>query len=153
MNRHTRIALSCVFWAFVVYLFVPLLLMILMGFKDSKFIGFPIKSYTLEWYVGVFGDTETLGVFGYSLAIAIASTAISLVVGTMIAAFLNDRRFWGRTPLFALTLLPAVVPGVISAISFRIFARLIGVEPGMWAIIWAHAVHNVPFVVLSLIHI
>lgn len=151
MSRQTRIVMSCIFWAFVVYLFVPLMLMILMGFKDSKFIGFPIKSYTLDWYLGVFSDTETLQVFGYSLLIAVVSTLISLVIGTIIASFLNDRQFWGRTAVFGLTLLPAVIPGIISAISFRIYARLLGIEPGMWAIIWSHAIHNVPFVVLVVI--
>lgn len=151
MSRNTRILMSCIFWTFVVYLFVPLMLMVLMGFKDSKFIGFPIKSYTLDWYIEVFRDTETLGVFGYSLMIAVLSTFISLLIGTLIAAFLNERQFWGRTLIFGLTLLPAVVPGIISAISFRIYARLLGIEPGMWAIIWSHAIHNVPFVVLVVI--
>lgn len=47
MTRSTCVALTRVFWAFAVYLFVPLILMIVMGFKDSKFIGFPIRSWTL----------------------------------------------------------------------------------------------------------
>lgn len=50
--------------------------------------------------------------------------------------------------MFGLTILPALVPGIISAIAFRIYARWLGIEPGMGAIIWAHAVHNVPFVAL-----
>ena len=45
-------------------------------------------------------------------------------------------------------ILPALVPGIISAIAFRIYARWLGIEPGMGAIIWAHAVHNVPFVTI-----
>lgn len=151
MTRHSRILMSCIYWAFVVYLFVPLLLMVLMGFKDSKFIGFPIKSWTLDWYLGVFADAEVLSVFGYSILIAVVSTLISLFIGTWIATFLNNRKFFGRTLIFGLTLLPAVIPGIISAISFRIYARILGFEPGMWAIIWSHAVHNVPFVVLVVI--
>ncbi|MCB1969339.1 MAG: ABC transporter permease [Geminicoccaceae bacterium] len=148
MTAGTRTLLACIFWAFVVYLFVPLVLMILMGFKDSKFIGFPINGYTLKWYTGVFSGTQVLPVFGYSLLIAIVSTAISLVVGTWISCLLNGRQFFGKAIIYGLTLLPAVIPGIISAISFRIYARVFGIEPGMWAIIWSHAVHNVPFVVL-----
>lgn len=148
MTRSTRILMSCIYWAFVVYLFVPLVLMVLMGFKDSKFIGFPIRSWTLDWYIGVFRDTQVLSVFGYSMVIALTSTAISLAVGTWIAVFLTNRSFFGRALVMGLTLLPAVIPGIISAISFRIYARVLGFEPGMWAIIWSHAVHNVPFVVL-----
>ncbi|MHA3977504.1 ABC transporter permease [Halovulum sp. GXIMD14794] len=148
MTRNSRVLLSIVFWAFVVYLFVPLLLMIVMGFKDSKFIGFPIQSWTLEWYLGVFEDTEVITTFFYSLAIAIASTAISVVMGTWLAVLLTGRKFLGRGAVYGLMILPALVPGIISAIAFRIYARQLGIEPGMGAIIWAHAVHNVPFVTL-----
>src|SRR6056297_545309 len=66
--RGNRIFLSCVYWAFVLYVFVPLILMVLMGFKDSNFIGFPIKSWTLEWYTGIFSDAEVLSTFAYSVA-------------------------------------------------------------------------------------
>ena len=148
MIKGNRVLLACVYWAFVLYVFVPLLLMVLMGFKDSKFIGFPIRSWTLDWYTGVFADAEVLSTFGYSIAIAILSTLISVIVGTWIAVLLEGKKFWGRASIFGLTLLPALIPGIISAIAFRIYARLLGIEPGMGAIIWAHAVHNVPFVVL-----
>ena len=148
MTRNTRIFLSCIYWAFVLYIFVPLILMVIMGFKDSKFIGFPIKSWTLDWYLGVFEDAEVLSVFGYSISIAVLSTLISVIIGVWIAVLLEGRKFWGRAIVFGLAILPALVPGIISAIAFRIYARLLGIEPGMFAIIWAHAVHNVPFVVL-----
>jgi len=146
--RGNRILLSCVYWAFVLYVFVPLILMVLMGFKDSNFIGFPIKSWTLEWYTGIFSDAEVLSTFAYSVAIAVLSTLISIVVGIWIAVLLEGRKFWGRAAMFGMTVLPALVPGIISAIAFRIYARYLGIEPGMGAIVWAHAVHNVPFVVL-----
>lgn len=150
MTRGNRILLSCIYWAFVVYVFVPLILMVTMGFKDSKFIGFPIKSWTLDWYSGVFANAEFLSAFTYSLIIAVLSTLISVIVGTWIAVLLEGRKFWGRALIFGITVLPALVPGIISAIAFRIYARYLGIEPGMGAIIWSHAVHNVPFVVLVL---
>jgi spermidine/putrescine transport system permease protein len=146
--RGNRILLACVYWIFVLYIFVPLILMVVMGFKDSNFIGFPIRSWTLDWYTGIFADTQVLSTFGYSVAIAVLSTLISIFVGTWLAVLLEGRRFIGRIAIFGLAVLPALVPGIISAIAFRIYARYLGIEPGMGAIIWAHAVHNVPFVVL-----
>ncbi|MGI9489007.1 MAG: ABC transporter permease [Geminicoccaceae bacterium] len=148
MTRNTRVLMSVVYWAFVVYLFVPLMLMVLMGFKDSKFIGFPIKGWTIDWYLGVFQSAQVTDVFLYSMTIAIASTLLSLAIGTWIALLLGPNRFFGRAVLFALTCLPAVIPGIISAISLRIYARLLEIEPGMLAIILGHTVHNVPFVAL-----
>ncbi|WP_226781220.1 ABC transporter permease [Oceaniglobus trochenteri] len=148
MTRGNRIFMACIYWAFVLYVFVPLILMILMGFKDSKFIGFPIRSWTLDWYTGVFNDGAVVSAFGYSIAIAVLSTLVSILVGTWIAVLLEGRKFVGRAVIFGLAVMPALVPGIISAIAFRIYARGLGIEPGMGAIIWAHAVHNVPFVVL-----
>ncbi|MEM1130285.1 MAG: ABC transporter permease [Pseudomonadota bacterium] len=151
MTRNSRVILSIVFWAFVVYLFVPLVLMVMMGFKDSRFIGFPIRSWTLDWYLGVFEDTQVLFTFGYSVVIAIVSTLISVIIGTWLAVLLNGRKFFGRGVVYGMMILPALVPGIISAIAFRIYARQLGIEPGMGAIIWAHAIHNVPFVTLVVI--
>lgn len=148
MTRSTRILMSVIYWAFVVYLFVPLVLMVMMGFKDSGFIGFPIKAWTIEWYVGVFQDAEVINVFLYSMAIALSTTFLSLVIGTWIASFLGPYKFPGKLLVFAITCLPAVIPGIISAISLRIYARFLEIEPGMVAIILGHTVHNVPFVAL-----
>lgn len=148
MTRSTRIVMACLYWAFVLYLLTPLALMMIMGFKDSNFIGFPITSWTLDWYKGVLADRDVMSTFAYSTLIGIISTVIALTIGTWIAIALTGRSFLGRSIILGLTLLPAVIPGVISAIAFRIFARVLGIEPGMWAIIWSHAVHNVPFVAL-----
>ncbi len=148
MTRHTRILMSLIYWAFIVYLFVPLVLMVMMGFKDSKFIGFPIRGWTVEWYASVVQDAEVLGVFAYSMTIALASTFLSLAIGTWVACFLGPNKFRGKVIVFAVTCLPAVIPGIISAISLRIFARGLEIEPGMLAIILGHTVHNVPFVAL-----
>ncbi|NVK33479.1 MAG: ABC transporter permease [Rhodobacteraceae bacterium] len=148
MTRNTRLVMSIIYWAFVLYVFMPLVLMVTMGFKDSKFIGFPIKSWTLDWYLGVVQNSEVLSAFGYSIWIGVTSTAISLFVGIWISVLLNGKGFYGKTLIYGLTLLPALIPGIISAISFRIYAQLWGVSPGTGAIIWCHAVHNVPFVVL-----
>ncbi|MEM0906826.1 MAG: ABC transporter permease, partial [Pseudomonadota bacterium] len=137
-----------IFWGFVVYLFVPLLLMVVMGFKDSRFIGFPIQNWTLSWYQDAFSDEDVLITFGYSMTIAVASTLLSLIIGTWVATFLGPNRFPGKLIVFAIMCLPAVVPGIISAIALRIFARVLEIEPGMMAIILAHTVHNVPFVAL-----
>ncbi len=148
VTQSTRTLLTVIYCAFVVYLFVPLVLMVMMGFKDSRFIGFPITSWTLVWYKTVLSDADVLHAFGYSTVISILSTAVALFVGTWLAVLLEGRRFIGRAVVFGLTILPALIPGIISAISFRMYAQLLGIEPGMLAIVWSHAVHNVPFVAL-----
>jgi spermidine/putrescine transport system permease protein len=140
--------LTFIYWAFVAYLFLPLAMMTLMGFKDSQFIGFPINEWTPDWYYTALTDPTIRSTFIYSITIAVVSTVLSLFIGTWVALLLGPTRFWGKLAVFGLMCLPAVVPGVISAIALRIFIRLIGIEPGMGAIIFGHTIHNVPFVAL-----
>lgn len=151
MRRNSRVMLSVFYWGFMVYLFVPLVLMTMMSFKDSKFIGFPIRGWTAKWYGEALSNGEVLSVFTYSVTIALASTLVALVMGTWIAVLLERKGLRGRAVIFALAVLPALVPGIISAISFRIYARQLGIEPGMFAVIWSHAVHGVPFVALVVV--
>ena len=122
-----------------------------MGFKDSNFIGFPIRSWTLHWYAIVVQDMEVLSIFGYSMIIALSSTVIALMIGTWAAILLGPTKFRGKMIVFALVCLPAVIPGIISAIALRIFAETINLSPGTLAIIIGHTIHNVPFVVLVVI--
>ena len=151
MTRNTRILMSILYWAFVIYLFIPLITMVLMGFKDSMFIGFPIQSWTLKWYTDVIQDLEVLSIFGYSMLIALSSTVIALMIGTWAAILLGPTKFRGKLIVFALICLPAIIPGIISAIALRIFAETISLNPGTLAIILSHTIHNVPFVVLVVI--
>ena len=148
MTRHTRVLLSMAYWGFALYLFLPIVMMITMSFKDSKFIGFPIRAWTTSWYGEAISNGEFISAAGYSLFVAVVATAISMLMGTWLAVLLARKSFWGRGVVFALTMLPAIVPGIISAISFRIYIRLIELDPGLIAIIFSHTVHNVPFVAL-----
>jgi spermidine/putrescine transport system permease protein len=143
--------LTALYWVFAAYLFIPIAVMVAMSFKDSRFIGFPIENWTLNWYLVVVRDAEMMGAFGYSVLIAVAATVLSLAIGLLTALMLGPVRFWGKSALFAVMALPAVIPGVISGISLRLFIRVLDLEPGTAAIILGHTVHNVPFVTIMLL--
>jgi spermidine/putrescine transport system permease protein len=148
VTSNARWLLRGVYGLFLVYLFVPLVILIAMSFKDSAFIGFPIEAWTTRWYAQIVGDPEILGTIAFSLTIAVASTLLALAIGVWVALFLGPTSFWWKLPVFALMCLPMVTPGIISAIELRIFIRFIQLEPGLAAIVFGHTVHNVPFVAL-----
>jgi spermidine/putrescine transport system permease protein len=125
--------------------------MSLMSFKDANFIAFPIEDWTLGWYASVVSDKVFLSAFAYTFMIAVAVTAAATVIGVWIALLIAWEGVWGRAVLFGLACLPAVVPGMISAISLRIFVRTIDMQTGTEAIILGHTVHAVPFVVVMVL--
>lgn len=143
-----RTVLTMAYWAFILYLFVPLTLMMAMSFKNADFIAFPVGDWTFDWYVKVMQDRQFLEACIYSIAIAAATTLAASVLGVWIAMLIvSVEGRWGGV-LFALACLPAVVPGMISAISLRIFISTVDLPTGTAAIILGHTVHAVPFVVV-----
>ena len=155
MTRLTKLApgsaLSVIYWLFAIYLMVPLLLMMLMSFKGGDFIAFPITGWTTEWYGKVLRDTAFLSAVGYSALIATATTIGPTIIGMWIALLIESGGARARSVIFALAVLPAVVPGLINAISMRIFIRTLDIPTGTGAIILGHTVHAVPFVVIMVL--
>ena len=136
------------YWAFLLYLLVPLILMMAMSFKDANYVAFPIGEWTLGWYAEVVQDKQFLDACLYSIMIAAAATLASTILGVWIAMLISVEGIRGQVVIFALACLPAVVPGMISAISLRIFISTIDLPTGTAAIILGHTVHSVPFVVV-----
>jgi len=143
-----RLWLHGFYWVFIAYLFLPLLLMVLMSFKDANFIAFPINDWTSDWYAKVLQDKQFLDAVLYSLFIAITTTCLATLIGTWIGLFLVHDRVRFKLLFFALACLPAVIPGIVSAISMRIFISTIHIQPGSFAIMLGHVIHAVPFVVI-----
>lgn len=143
-----RTTLTAFYWAFILYLLLPLTLMMAMSFKDANFVAFPIGEWTFDWYVKVMQDKQFLEACLYSIMIAAAATLAATTLGVWIAMLIVADGIRGQVVLFALACLPAVVPGMISAISLRIFISTIDMPTGTAAIILGHTVHAVPFVVV-----
>ncbi|KAA0970424.1 ABC transporter permease [Aureimonas fodinaquatilis] len=151
MRKLSSRLLASSYWTFILYLSLPLAMMILMSFKDSRFIGFPINAWTTDWYLQVFRDGQMMRSMAYTTFIAVVSMVLTLLISIWTAMFMGPFRFRGKMLVFALLCLPAVMPGIISAISLRIFIRSIGMEPGVVALIMGQVIHNVPFATLMLL--
>jgi spermidine/putrescine transport system permease protein len=143
--------LGLIYVLFAIYILAPLIVTILMSFRDNPYIGFPIESWTTKWYIQILGDGPLLWAFGMSVYVAVASTVLSLIVGLCVALRLDRPRIVGQSAFFALVCLPIVVPSVIQAVALRIFTRDLGMDPGPTSIILAHAVNSAPFVTLILL--
>lgn len=150
-NDLPKTALGASYWLFAVYLMLPLALMMAMSFKDANFIAFPITDWTLSWYAQVLQDKQFLEAALYSIGIALGTTIVATIVGVWIALLVSNEAIWGKALIFSLACLPAVVPGLINAISMRIFIRMIDIPTGTFAIILSHAVHAVPFVMIMVL--
>lgn len=146
-----RLALPVYFWLFVAYLFLPLIIMAAVGFRDSNFVAFPIQSWTTRWYQSVIFQRDIMSSLWVSVKVALGAMVVSLLVGIPMAFFVARLQGFWRAAMIAIIVLPAFLPVVVAAISLRMFIGVLGLETGLSAIVFGHAVSTVPFVVVMIL--
>jgi spermidine/putrescine transport system permease protein len=136
------------------FLYLPLLSMMVFSFNDSKRTTV-WRGFTTRWYGALFENADLLLAFGNSLTIALLSTLISLVLGTMLALLLWRFRFPGKAGLEGMLTLPIVVPEICLGVAFLVFFSTIFRWPAelpwplnLGAITIAHVSFSFSFVAL-----
>ena len=148
MTRLARILLSIYFAIAVAFLMLPLVLLFPISLTESQFLEFPPRTLSLRWYREFFVDQSWVGSTILSVQVGIGATVISLVVGTLASVAIVRGDFPGRRLLHALLIAPLIIPTVILALAlFILYLRWKWID-NLPALIVAHAVIALPYVVL-----
>jgi spermidine/putrescine transport system permease protein len=116
--------------AFLIFLFVPLVVVGVFAFNDANYPAPPWHGFTLDWFfgsaatgrVGLFHDPDLLGSIWTSVTVAFWVTLLSVTVGTANSFLMERYQFPGKQALSVLMLVPLVIPGVILGISILSFS-------------------------------
>jgi len=137
-QRSSRIALAIWSLLVIAFLWFPLVIIGLYAFNSSNVQGWPITSWTLHWFSVAWHDPDVRSAFWLSIRVALATTGIALVLGTMAAAAVARYRFFGRDTVSFLFVLPLALPGIITGISLLRFYDFAGISISIWTIVIGH---------------
>jgi spermidine/putrescine transport system permease protein len=136
------------FALFVVFLYLPILLLIIFSFNDSQLLVFPLKGFTTRWYSSLLEARELLTAVLNSLVLGLVSSFIATILGAMAAIGIVRLRFPGRGLFLTIASLPLVIPYVVLGVALLIFFDQVGVQLSLWTVGAAHVVINMPYVML-----
>jgi putative spermidine/putrescine transport system permease protein len=138
VRSHAWLKLSA--GAVVLFLHVPLALIILYAFssEDKSFV-FPPPGLTTQWFSVAWQRPDVWEAIQLSFEVALASTAIALVLGTLAAAALARASFFGRDVISLLLILPIALPGIITGIALRSAYHTLEIPFSFWTIVIGHA--------------
>jgi spermidine/putrescine transport system permease protein len=152
-GRHARRAYrqrfsmsQTVFIITIVFLFLPLVVLIVYSFNGSSSMNW--TGFSLRWYKTLIGTRELWRAFRNSLLIAASSALSATVIGTAGAIGVNWYKFKLRAYVQTISFLPMILPEIIIGVSLSIFFAGIGVRLGLFTIYIAHTTFNLPFVFL-----
>ncbi len=134
----------------VAYLFIPIVVMILFGFNDyAGHFNLTWRRFTLEHYANLLDFPELTSALRNSLVIALLSTTIAVILGTLIALALTRHRFRGRSALNLFIFLPMATPEIVLGVSLLAMFVTINLQRGFLTIVIAHVMFSISYVVVT----
>jgi spermidine/putrescine transport system permease protein len=137
---------NTVFIITIIFLFLPLLVLIVYSFNGSTSMNW--TGFSLRWYKRLLESRELWRAFRNSILVATTSAFSATVIGTIGAIGINWYKFKMRGYIQTISFLPMILPEIIIGVSLSIFFAGIGVPLGLFTIFIAHTTFNLPFVFL-----
>lgn len=145
-----RVGASVATWGYVVavyvFLYVPMVIMVLFSFHDSTAQTLPYVGFTTQWYSDFAANVDIQDALIFSFQVSLTAVVVAAVFGTLFALLLHNKVVRGRAAVQALLVLPLALPGIVLGISLAIVFREVGLAPGYLTVVLGHATFITPVV-------
>ncbi|MBR5596080.1 MAG: extracellular solute-binding protein [Lachnospiraceae bacterium] len=132
----------------IVFFYAPIIYMIVFSFNEGKSLTH-FSGFSLKWYQHMLESRDMMESLYTTFSIAILSTLISTVVGTITAIGLSKSKKVVRDVVEQVNNLPIMNPEIVTAIGFMLFFITFRVEKGYITMLLAHIAFCIPYVILS----
>jgi spermidine/putrescine transport system permease protein len=139
----------------LIFLYAPILLLVIFSFSGARDPGV-WGGFTFDWYRDLTNDDNVQNAISVSVRVAIVSTIVATVLGTMAALALERFQFRGRRVFDALLYLPIIIPDVTMAVmmllfftqAFDLIDLVFGtrIGKGFATVVVSHVAFNIAFV-------
>jgi spermidine/putrescine transport system permease protein len=156
-KRTVERALAGNAWLVFVFLYLPILVLIIYSFNDNRRVGV-WAGFSTRWYGELFTNVRVMDALWTSILVAVVSTAISTVLGTAAGLSLERFRYRSQRAFDGLLYLPVIIPDItmavmlllffVQAFDFVLLVTGVQLSRGVGTITLAHVAFNISFVAL-----
>ena len=139
-----RLTTFCVY----VFMFAPIIVVILLAFNSSRSGSFPMEGFSLQWFGKLFENESIMEAFKTSLILAAGSSFLATLIGVMAAIALIRYSFKGKAVVNNLLSLPLLMPEVVLGVSLLMFLKFLHQPRSFVVLLVGHTVLSLPYVVL-----
>ena len=151
LSKNGARLLRLFFFLVVVFLYAPIVILLIFSFNDSAVPTFPLSGFTLHWYHQFLVNADLRASLETSAIIAALSSLGAVVLGILASIALTRRRFHGKAAVSALLLSPLVIPYVVFGISLLLLFHQLGVPRSLLTVVIGHIVITLPYTILVIV--
>jgi len=137
--RAVRVGLRAASTFVMLFLYLPLLVIVLQAFSASPIPGWPIGHYSTRWFRLAWHDQFARTAFENSVTVGLRASVVALVLGSCIAFALSRFRFFGQNTVSLLFVLPIALPGIVTGLALLSTIDYLGITPSLWTVVAGHA--------------
>lgn len=140
------------FYVFLIFLFLyaPIIVLVVYSFNKSR-ISVNWEGFTLKWYYELLKDRQILKSLNYTIIIAIISSVIATIIGTLSAIGIYKLDVIPKKILLNVNYLPILNPDIVTGIAFMTLYMIIKLNLGFLSMLLAHITFSIPYVILSIL--
>ena len=148
MKKDNRLFGKILMGLLIVFFYAPIIYMIVFSFNEGKSLTH-FSGFSLKWYQHMLESRDMMESLYTTFSIAILSTLVSTVVGTITAIGLSKSKKVVRDVVEQVNHLPIMNPEIVTAIGFMLLFITFRAEKGYMTMLLAHIAFCIPYVILS----
>jgi putative spermidine/putrescine transport system permease protein len=122
------------------FIYIPLFVIALYAFSESRLLEWPPPGLTLDWFDKAFTNEGAREALWTSVRVGLGATLVAIVLGTLASIAVARYRFFGRETISFLVILPIALPGIVTGMALNsTFTQFLGLDLGLFTIVVAHA--------------
>ena len=150
LSKNGARLLRAFFALVVVFLYAPILILLIFSFNNSQLPSFPLSGFTLHWYHQFLTNSDLRAALETSAVVAALSSIVAVALGILASVALVRRNFRGKSPVAALLLSPLVIPYVVLGVSLLLLFQTLGINRSIFTVMIGHIVLSLPYTILVL---
>jgi spermidine/putrescine transport system permease protein len=132
----------------LIFLFLPVVMLVLLSFNANKTGVFPLQGFTLDWYAEALENKIIWPALKNSIIVALGTAILSAVLGTPAAFGLTRYSFRFRNALQGILAVPMALPTLLIGIALLSYFAFLSIPRSLGTVIIGHVVYCVPYLVL-----
>lgn len=133
----------------LLYLYVPIIVLMVMGFNESRYNSLPFH-FTLKWYEQLMHNSTLLAATRNSLLIALVTGVACMILGTMFILGHQALKNRQKQLFRSFVMMPMSIPWIILGLSMLLLIRAGGMSKSMFFVLAGHIVISLPYTLLVL---
>ncbi len=132
----------------VLFLYAPIGTLMVLSFNASKTRA-KWGGFSIQWYIALFENEEILRALFNTLVIALVSSLVATVIGTIACIAMTGMKRQAKSILMGITNIPMLNADIVTGVSLMLLYISLGIRFGMGTILLSHITFNIPYVILS----